>query len=121
MYSASQDTASESWLLIRESRELSFGSQSDGVVTDECPVLVVRSGPDPAARIHKDQLWLLWFSAPVQVDGDGEAVGAGQGRTVSSGHWLRQRLALVSYTLRGASTGLGLTTRLKTSDRPCGA
>jgi hypothetical protein len=46
---------------------------------------------------------------------------AGQGKTVSVGHWRRHRLVLVSYTLPGASTGLGRTTRLNTSENPCAA
>lgn len=45
----------------------------------------------------------------------------GQSSTVSSGHCCRQRAVFVSYTSRGASTGLGRTTRLKTSASPCGA
>lgn len=44
-----------------------------------------------------------------------------QAMTVRSGHWLRHRLTLASYTSRVACTGLGRTTRLSTSDKPYGA
>lgn len=46
---------------------------------------------------------------------------SGHPSTRSSGHCLCHLSAFVSYTSRGASTGLGRRTRLKMSARPCGA
>jgi hypothetical protein len=56
--------------------------------------------PSEEYRTPTDAEWAEFLGPFVlctcQVDGDGEVAGAGQGRTVSSGHWRRQRLALVS-------------------------
>jgi hypothetical protein len=46
---------------------------------------------------------------------------SGHGRTVSRGHSDCHRSAFVSYTSRGAITGLGRNTILKRSSKPCGA